>query len=117
MNFKDGVYPQVISYKRGKQVRIEASEQIKEAMHTADALSKAIAGREIVVTAILDGKHKEGSKHYQGEAFDMRRWGYSQQELNQLLVDMKANLGLDYDVVLESTHVHIEYDPKNIKKK
>lgn len=86
------------------------------------------------LTSGVDGAHREGSRHYTGEAADFRRAD------RQLLADgrvrfadpsqaerqaavMAEQLGAPrrsatvwsgplYDVVLEGTHIHVEYDPK-----
>lgn len=117
MKHKNGVYSEVVSWENGRKKKLFPSAEIEHAMHVADALSKAICECEIIITAIFDGKHMTGSKHYNGNAFDMRKWIFTPSQLNQFLTDLRANLGPDYDVVEEETHIHIEYDPKNVKKK
>lgn len=112
MEFKEGVYKEVLAVVAGNETVIKPSVEIEIAMEVADALSNAIAKKEIIITAILDGKHMIGSKHYDGNAFDMRIWIYTQAELNQLISNLKDNLGRDYDIILHETHLHIEYDPK-----
>ena len=74
---------------------------------------------DVVVTSVLDGKHKDGSMHYLGKAFDIRTWTtpYSgvqvtQGKKNLLCYDIQNMLGEDFDVIAEKTHIHIEYDPK-----
>jgi len=32
--------------------------------------------------------------------------------LNKLAIRLRGVLGKDYDVVVHSTHIHVEYDPK-----
>lgn len=68
----------------------------------------------LVATSISDGVHKPGSKHYEGMAVDIRIWGISTIKLKKLVARIQAKLGQEYDVVLEATHIHIEYDPKEI---
>jgi len=111
MKFKDGVYTEVMQMRDNKPSKLIPSQQIQAAMHAADSLSKAIAKKEIVITAIFDGTHMSGSKHYTGNAFDMRRNHYTPKELDTLLENLRGSL-LDFDVVLEATHIHVEYDPK-----
>lgn len=78
-----------------------------------------------VVTAGQDGKHKEKSKHYLdnprpfSDAFDLRTRQMSLETAQQIVVELRARLGRDYDVVLELDkltgrphHIHLEYDPK-----
>lgn len=69
-------------------------------------------GLEMVITSLTDGKHREDSKHYDGDAFDVRRWNIPPPEFNDTVVSLRKRLGDDYDVVVERTHIHIEYDPK-----
>jgi hypothetical protein len=59
-----------------------------------------------MVTAIRDGNHMAGSLHYNGNAFDFRLKAYMTKP------DLKKICGKDFDVVIHSTHVHVEYDPK-----
>lgn len=83
-------------------------------------LAIAIAGqvyldvvkKEMVITSISDGKHMKGSKHYIGNGVDTRIRDLTPLEQANVLVGLKTSLGLNYDVVLEIDHFHIEYDPK-----
>lgn len=112
MKYKNGVYTEVTAMQNGKKKRLKPSAEIEIAVNAAEALSQAIAKKEIVITAIFDGKHMKGSKHYEGNAFDMRTWIYTNEELSTLYINLAQNLGEDYDVVLHKTHLHVEYDPK-----
>lgn len=85
--------------------------KILHAMAAAEEVAVA-HGHELVVTSGTDGKHMKGSLHYDGNAFDMRSWWWSDREKQVIRDEMAAKLGCDYDVVLERTHLHIEYDPK-----
>ena len=76
-------------------------------------------GKRFTVTAMADGKHMAGSKHYTGDAFDVRtrdegpdfqQWPDNVKR--HLRNALKNTLGADYDVVIEPTHIHVEYDPK-----
>jgi len=111
MKFKDGVYTQVLSMHNGKPVRLAPTDEITVAMHEADRLHREMTGVEMVITAIFDGTHMDGSKHYEGNAFDMRRWHVGLR-VKEFIARLKTALGPDYDVVNEPTHIHIEYDPK-----
>ena len=112
MKIKDGVYTQVTVVKNGVEVSISYSIHVKKAITICDEVSKRVTGKGIVVTSILDGKHKDGSKHYEGEAFDLRSFNYTKNEIALLLIAFKEALGKDYDVIFEIDHFHIEYDPK-----
>lgn len=76
------------------------------------------------ITHIRDGKHSEGSLHYDGDAIDVVWIPYDTlpkslaeeilEELYRRLNGWTKSAGLvgDYDVVYESTHFHIEHQPK-----
>jgi len=67
-----------------------------------------IEHEELIVTSTYEGTHSEGSLHYADLAEDIRRHKKGQEVRDRL----RDKLGMDYDVVLKSDHVHIEYDPK-----
>lgn len=74
--------------------------------------------RGAVVTSANDGRHMDGSLHYEGQAVDLRT-----RELNQLMIGKLAaalrkrlngaeDLNRPYQVVVEHDHLHIEWDPQ-----
>lgn len=75
-------------------------------------------GIELVVTSLCDGTHSETSLHYAGFAVDLRTWNIEPTEEHPALVpqiiadEIREALTADYDVVLESNHVHIEFQPR-----
>ena len=113
MKWKEGVYTQVHSIVKGVEVVLKFIPAILAAMKIADEISQRLFGIEGVVTAGFDGKHKKGSKHYTGEAFDWRINHYDPEDVQVLHEALKDELGSDYDVVFhEGSHIHIEFDPK-----
>lgn len=66
---------------------------------------------DLVITSGTDGKHMVGSKHYTSEALDLRTSNIKN-ELQEVMNVLSARLGPDYQVIKESDHVHIEYDPR-----
>lgn len=68
----------------------------------------SIEKEELVITSTYEGNHSEGSLHYADLAEDIRRHKKGQQVRDEL----KNKFGIDYDVLLKSNHIHIEYDPK-----
>jgi len=68
----------------------------------------SIEKEELIITSTYEGSHSEGSLHYADLAVDIRR------HKNGTLVrqELRDKLGMDYDIVLEADHIHIEYDPK-----
>lgn len=69
-------------------------------------------GQELVVTSARDGIHSAGSLHYYGRAVDLRTRYFSEGTLNEVVEELRSVLGEDYDVIVHSTHAHIEFDPK-----
>lgn len=70
------------------------------------------SGRHTVVTSGVEGQHSWGSLHYQGAALDFRTRHLSEDEQVAVADEIGRQLGEDFDVVLESTHLHIEFQPK-----
>lgn len=109
VNFKPGVDP-------GKPT----IEILKALVITAGVFDGF--GLRFTVTSMQDGKHSANSLHYRDgicRAFDVRTRdeapGYVQWSSDlkrQLASAIRNALGRDYDVVVERTHIHIEYDPK-----
>lgn len=82
-------------------------------------------GLTLVVTSARDGTHSRASAHYTGRAVDLRIrnvagygvHGSNSPEIQEIAADLRAALGQYYDVVLESDHIHVEFDPKvNLSK-
>jgi hypothetical protein len=70
-------------------------------------------GREegVTITSGLDGCHSAGSYHYYGLAIDLRIKYFNEDQKAdafRLLVQSLSRSG--FDVVMHSTHIHIEYD-------
>lgn len=62
-------------------------------------------GEDVFVTSIRDSNHSLGSLHYDGNAVDIR-------PLNKTPIsDIRIKLGIDFDIVDEHNHWHIEFDP------
>ena len=69
-------------------------------------------GTELVITSVIDGKHSRGSLHYAGAALDLRTRDCTRETAKRITAALKRALGGDFDVVLESNHVHLEYQAK-----
>ena len=67
---------------------------------------------ELVITAAIDGKHSRGSLHYAGAAVDLRIRHLPLGGAEKIYGDLISALGSDYDVVLEKSHIHVEFQPK-----
>jgi len=69
---------------------------------------------EFVVTSVVDGRHSHTSLHYSGNALDCRTRDMSRDLAEFVTKEIKEGLGDDYDVILESNHIHIEYQPRQL---
>lgn len=67
--------------------------------------------RELYITSICDGKHMTGSLHYKGLAFDFRYPTKDETTLRYIITELRASFDIFCDIVLESDHIHIEFDP------
>ena len=97
--------------KRGVRVRGVRPETVLAMMIAESILSERHI--EFTITSCTEGKHSRGSLHYSGGAFDMRSRDMSSQlQKIRIVDDLKEALGIDFDVVLEKTHIHVEFQPK-----
>jgi len=68
-------------------------------------------GLPFTITSLTDGKHSPKSLHYIGKAFDLRTHDLgSKSTPHGVAMKLRAALGGDYDVVVETDHIHVEYD-------
>lgn len=67
---------------------------------------------EFVVTSGCDSQHGPKSKHWTGDAIDIRTREFSTLELRrETFLEIQKALGSDFDCADEADHFHIEYDP------
>ena len=101
-------------------VTIKVTAQLDRIMRVAEVAYGEVMGPDfsVVVTSGNDGKHMDTSLHYKNLALDFRtghNWDaplMSEDEARELCEELKARLGMGFDVVLEKDHAHVEYDPK-----
>ena len=69
---------------------------------------------EVVITSGTDGRHSVGSKHYRGDALDIRTRNLPDPQTTapQIVHRLRGQLGPDFDILFETDHIHMEYDPK-----
>jgi hypothetical protein len=102
-----------LAFKAGVDIRGVRPEAVL-AMYVVDGIYRAAGALGVVVTSVKDSKHMEHSLHYQGLAFDARlpsRVGAKIADVD-VARRLREALGAQFDVVLESDHIHVEFDPK-----
>lgn len=97
---------------KDKSVNVEGlTSAIKSKIIDIALACREIQGENYImtITSAKDGKHMSNSKHYSGNAIDIRT--RDMKEINDTAREIKFELGEDYDVIVEKDHIHIEYDP------
>jgi hypothetical protein len=79
------------------------------ALLRAEALYQA-EGVDCWITSLNDSRHMVGSKHYLGCAVDLRIWDLPETSRAPMAQRLKAALGPQFFVLLEPTHIHIQYN-------
>ena len=83
---------------------------IRHRLIAIEGACEAITGKEMVITSTYEGTHMASSLHYQNKAIDIRL--PKQSLLDNVILALRKLLGRDYDVVVSTHCIHIEYDPK-----
>ena len=73
-------------------------------------------GYRMVWRHCKEGKHRDNSRHYDGDGADIRTWDVDAEEI---VFRSKKRLGSEYHIILEdkgkpNEHIHISYWPKGI---
>jgi RHS repeat-associated protein len=87
------------------------SENVRGIEATVDQAFQASAKRDAIVTYTTNGKHKENSLHYLGDAVDLRTRDLSKAQVKEIVTRLRKDLGDAFDVLNEGDHIHVEYDP------
>ena len=69
-------------------------------------------GVEFVITCAKEGTHRKGSKHFVGQAIDVRTRDMALHNRKAFATSIAKAVGPEFDVVLEGNHLHIEFDPE-----
>ena len=78
--------------------------------YTIAALIYAGHGKRCRITSGVEGKHGPNSLHYKGQALDLGTRDYQEQLQVMIRDELREALGEQFDVVLESDHIHLEWD-------
>ncbi len=87
---------------------------IRKKLNRVDAIFHTY-GYEAIVSSTYEGDHSAGSLHYAHLAIDFRTRLLKRHHVDLISLAIRDELGRDYDVVVEASHIHIEYDPKGCK--
>lgn len=99
-------------FRKDKSVNIHGLDVcMQPVLKNADIIWRKY-GQEVVVTSARDGIHSVGSLHYYGFAVDLRTYYFADHIKPQVAQELRKALGPKYQVILEKTHIHVEYDPK-----
>lgn len=84
-----------------------------------ERLSRTLPGlpaEGLVITSGSDGTHMVGSKHYSGEAIDLRTKTLSATTRSDLIASLRAALGPQFTVLLEHEGAAQEHVHAQVKK-
>lgn len=85
--------------------------EIRRMLDVARETAPELHDQTVWVTSANDSTHMKGSKHYVNEAFDIRTFNLMDHDaVSEWVRKMKESLGVNYDIVLEKDHIHIELD-------
>ena len=63
-----------------------------------------------VITSANDGQHMQGSLHYKNLAWDLRTKNLEVGKVEEIARMLRIELGKDWDIIVEATHIHAEMD-------
>lgn len=103
IKFKEGVF--------ANDLRYPLINAIKEA-HIAFQKHDS----DLTITSLADGdSHRDDSYHYRDLAFDSRTRHLDRATVLDIAKEIRTRLGKHYDVIIEETHLHIEFDLEKFK--
>lgn len=100
----------------GRMLRIENNASLigikypmRKVFKEADKIY-ARHGQELVLTCGSNGEHSPASYHPFGYAVDLRTNFFGEDQAVVVANELREVLGMFYDVVLHTTHMHVEFD-------
>lgn len=84
---------------------------MEHAWEVCERVTWEVCDRDAVITSGRDGVHSQTSLHYEGKALDLRTRDLDADEVERYRWELASKLGADYDIVVEGSHIHVEYDP------
>lgn len=82
--------------------------EIRKKLALIEMIHMTTLREEAIITSTNEGTHMPGSLHYANLAIDIRKHKGEGPFISHLI----EKLGDNYDVVVKTDHIHIEYDPK-----
>lgn len=64
----------------------------------------------VAISCGTDGTHNPSSRHYTGDAFDVRNPKDSVKR-DVIVRELRGALGADFQVIPEDVHIHVQYRP------
>ena len=100
----------MIRFKQGTKV-FGIRPEVVMAILVAEGVYKTVS-TGLVLTSVNDGRHSLTSLHYSGNAVDIRTRELDPDHIEEIGEEIRQSLTSEYDVVVESDHIHIEFQPK-----
>lgn len=101
----------MIKLKRGVKLRGMRPEMVLAIM-VAEGVYAELGYPLLTITSGGEGRHSRGSLHYAGLAVDFRTRHMERGDRRAAADMLRENLGAEFDVVLEASHLHCEFQPK-----
>ena len=95
------------SIKKGARIRGIRTEILLAALIINGVLE------EFTITEGTGGKHGFRSLHFSGNAIDVRTRHLEESNKRKVRDIIAARLNEEFDVILEKTHIHVEFQPKD----
>ncbi len=85
--------------------------RMRPVLIAAEEIWKGLGRKEgVTITCTRGDVHSAGSLHPYGLALDLRIRYFSKTKQTRAFELLKIALGNSFDVILHSTHIHVEYD-------
>ena len=88
---------------------LDLSSLHEKIWYAIKVISQIWGDEDVIIASTWEGTHLPWSKHYRKEAIDV---GAPEFDVLSKITELKTELSPDFDVVFESDHVHVEWDPK-----
>ncbi len=100
-----------LTIKKGARVRGIRPEIVLATFIISDVLHNL--SHTTTITEGTGGRHGRGSLHFSGNAVDIRTRHIPSAERHGVRYEIARRLNNEFDVVLEATHIHVEFQPKS----